>query len=380
MAVVGVFQNDDVFPARMRARQAQSQLIGLAAGVHKKTHAQRLGKQPRQPLGVTVDVVVKIARVGVKQRELRLRRLHHTRVAVPDERHVIVNVEIRSPRIVIQILHPPANDFQRALIRDAEVFPKQGAPCGKWLPESRFFGRKAIGRNSEQEIWSRRETRPYGTLRSSSNTWKIGPQLEQIENDLKMNVWRPAPVFLCRSDAREWLTSRNALARFQANERIFGEMPVQREEFPAIAGFMPQDDQRSIVLRSGIIRDDVDHAIQRRDERSARLNKKVHAEVNGAPFVRGIAARAERWRSVKQSRFVVTAHTNGSARAVHCVKYFFRECGSFRSPGIGAEKRAAGTQIKNNALGPPHINIQNRSRGACARFQPALDLVALRNG
>ena len=72
-------------------------------------------------------------------------------------------------------------------------------------------------------------------------------------------------------------TSRNLqavdLVLDQANERILGEMPVEREEFLAVVRFMPQDDQRSVVQRSGIIRDDVDHAIQRRAERSARLNK-----------------------------------------------------------------------------------------------------------
>src|SRR6267143_3876414 len=214
--VVGVFQSNDVFPAGMRARQAQSQLIGLAAGVHKKANAERFGKQPRQPLGVTVYVVVKIARVGVEERELRLRRLDHARVAVSHERHIVVNVEIRSPRVVVQMLHPPANDFQRTLIRNAEVLPQQGAARGKCLWELRLFRWKTTGRNSEQEIRIRRETRPYGTLRSISNTRKIGAKLEQIENDLKMNVWRPATVLLCRTDARAWLTPANTLPYFQA--------------------------------------------------------------------------------------------------------------------------------------------------------------------
>ena len=119
MAVIGVFQHNDVFPAGMRARQPQGQFIGLAAGIHKKTNAKRLGEQPRKPLGVTVHVVVQIPRVGVEQRKLRLRRLNHARVAVPHQRHIVVDVEIRSPRVVIQILHPAAHDFQRALIRDA---------------------------------------------------------------------------------------------------------------------------------------------------------------------------------------------------------------------------------------------------------------------
>src|ERR1700687_3391442 len=128
-------------------------------------------------------------------------------------------------------------------------------------------------------------------------------------------------------------------------------MPVEREEFLATAGFMPQDDQRSVVLWSGIIRDDVDHAIQRRAKRSARLNTQVHAEVTCAPFVRGLAARAKQGRSVKQSRLIVTPGTNGRASALHCMKYFFRERGRFRVAGVGAKKRAANTQIKNEARG-----------------------------
>ncbi len=73
--------------------------------------------------------------------------------------------------------------------------------------------------------------------------------------------------------------------------------------------------------------------------------------MNCAPFVRGIAARAEQRRSVKQSRLIVPPGTNGRASALHCMKYFFRERGSFRGSGVGAKKRAANTQVKNEARG-----------------------------
>jgi len=84
-----------------------------------------------------------------------------------------------------------------------------------------------------------------------------------------MNVWRPAAVLFALNRRARMFDLGNALAHFQANERIFREMPVEREEFLAIAGFMPQDDQQAVVLRSGIIRYDVDHAIQRRSEPDA---------------------------------------------------------------------------------------------------------------
>ena len=140
---------------------------------------------------------MQITRVGVEQRELRLRGLDHPGVAVPDERHVVVNVEVRPAGFVVQILHPAAHDLQRMLIRDTQISSQPGLPRGKRLPERRLFRWKSIGRNSEQQIWIRREARPYRTLRSVGHTRKIGPQLKHVEDDLKMEVWRPAAILLC---------------------------------------------------------------------------------------------------------------------------------------------------------------------------------------
>src|SRR6266849_1779381 len=157
-------------------------------------------------------------------------------------------------------------------------------------------------------------------------------------------------------------------------------MPVEREELLAATGLMPQNHDRSVVLRSRIIRDDLHHGIQRRPHRRAWLYREVYAQVNSAPFVRGISARTEQWRNVKQAWFIVTAHTNGRASSLQHVKYFFGENGNFRGVGVGAKKRTTNTKVKNVARGSSQINIQDRGRGACARFQPLLDLFTLRNG
>ena len=111
MAVVGVFQNNDVLALSVCTGKPQGQFVRFAAGVHEETDAQRFGKQPRQPLGVAVHIVMEIARIGIEQRELCLRRLDHARMAVADERHVVVNVEIGAARLVVQILHPATHDF-----------------------------------------------------------------------------------------------------------------------------------------------------------------------------------------------------------------------------------------------------------------------------
>ena len=195
-----------------------------------------------------------------------------------------------------------------------------------------------------------------------------------------MEMWRPAAVFLCQTDASELLAACDALSNLQVTERLYGEMPVESEEFLAAIGFMPQNDHRSVVQWSGIIRHGVDDAIQRRADRSTRLNKKVHAKVHRAPFVSGIAARAEQRRSVKQARFIVTADTNARACAFHGAKYFLCELGRFRCARVGAQKSTANAQIKNDARCCPQISFQHRSSGACVRFQPPLDLFTLWNG
>src|SRR5260370_37194811 len=98
-----------------------------------------------------------------------------------------------------------------------------------------------------------------------------------------MEMWWPAAVFLWRGAAGELLAACDALSNLEVAKRLFGKMPVEREEFLANVGFMPQNHHRSVVQGSGIIRHDAHHSIQRRPNRSAWLNQKAHAKVHRAP-------------------------------------------------------------------------------------------------
>src|SRR5437879_8894940 len=170
-------------------------------------------------------------------------------MTVPYERQVIVNIQIRSPRIVIQILHPPANDFQRALVRDAEILPQQAATRGKRFAESWLLRRETIRRNAKQKIWVRREACPNGALRSVGNARKIGAEFEQIEDDLEMNVWHPPAVCIRSAYLRNPLSAANTLPRFQRSKRFFRQVAIQCEEFLSVASLVPQNHERSVVLR-----------------------------------------------------------------------------------------------------------------------------------
>jgi len=121
VTVISVFENDDVFAPGVRSREADGKFVGFTAGVEKKTDPQRSGEEAGKALGVAIDVVMQIASVGVKERELFLGSFDHARMAVTDHRHVVVNVEVSAAGVVEKVLLPAADDFQRAQIRKAEV-------------------------------------------------------------------------------------------------------------------------------------------------------------------------------------------------------------------------------------------------------------------
>src|SRR5258708_18539969 len=101
VTVIGVLQHNDILAVGMRPSKPQRQFIGLTAGIYEVADAQRFREESCQALRIAVDVVMQIARVGVEECKLLLRCLDDARMAVPDERHVVVHVEICSARVVV---------------------------------------------------------------------------------------------------------------------------------------------------------------------------------------------------------------------------------------------------------------------------------------
>src|SRR5258708_8543121 len=64
----------------------------------------------------------------------------------------------------------------------------------------------------------------------------------------------------------------DALSNLEVAKRLFGKMPVEREEFLANVGFMPQNHHRSVVQGSGIIR----HDVHRSEEHTSELQSPDH--------------------------------------------------------------------------------------------------------
>ena len=71
VAVIGVFEDDDIFAVSVGAGETKSEFIGFAAGIDEVTDPEWSWKKLSETFGVAKNVVMKIARVGIEQCELR---------------------------------------------------------------------------------------------------------------------------------------------------------------------------------------------------------------------------------------------------------------------------------------------------------------------
>ena len=310
VAVVSVFEDEDIVAAGVCASNAQSEFVGFAAGIDEVADAERRGKKSREALGVTIGVVVEIARVGVQDSELVLHSANDARMRVTDEGNIVVDIEERAAGVVEEILFPAANDFQRMAVGDAEISAEEGAASGKGSVERRSGRRKMAGRNAYDEIGIGRQTEPDGALGGESYTGKIRGTIEKVENDLKMNMRRPAAIFPGVADVSKNLATGDVLANFQRRKRSGGEMAVKSEEVEAGGRGVAKYDDGAVIERRGIVCQRVDRGVERGGNGIAGCDEQIEAEMNGAALSEWIAGVAEHRRGVERTRFVVTADTD----------------------------------------------------------------------
>ena len=151
VAVVGVLEHDHVVAAGRRAREPQRELVRLAARVDEVADAERLRQQPRQPPRVAHGQVVQVAGVGVEERELLLHRAHHARVAVAHERHVVVDVEVGAPRVVVEVLAEAAHDLERPRVGEPQARSEQAPARGERLVGARVRP-GSLERDPQQQV------------------------------------------------------------------------------------------------------------------------------------------------------------------------------------------------------------------------------------
>src|SRR5258707_9853545 len=136
-----------------------------------------------------------------------------------------------------------------------------------------------------------------------------------------MKMRPPPAIFRSRSNLREFLAASNLLTDAKLLQRARAEMPVKSEEFLCAArGFwkrMPQNHNRPVVKRRCVVRKRMNHAVQWSANSATRRNLQIDSQMNRAPLVRRVPARAKQRRSVERSRLVIPPDAHASTRAFH---------------------------------------------------------------
>ena len=164
------------------------------------------------------------------------------------------------------------------------------------------------GGNAEDEIGVGRQAEPDGTLGGKGDAGKIGGAIEKVEDDLKMEMRRPAAIFASVADVRKDFATGNALTNFQRRKRRSGEMAIESEEFDARCRRVVKDDDGAVIERRGIIGDRVDGRVKRGSNGRAGSNDKVDAEMHCAALVSWIVATGKLRCGVQGTGFIVSAN------------------------------------------------------------------------
>ena len=144
-------------------------------------------------------------------------------------------------------------------------------------------------------------------------------------------------------------------------------MAVEREKLFSGVPRMLQNNERAVILRNRVVRQDMHNSGKRRAHRRARFNEKVNSKMNGASLIGGILARRELCRVIQQSRFVVTPDRDTCAGFLQFFRNRRGKICSLALRRIRTEKRTSHAEVENDHRSGAKIQIENRS-GARGRF------------
>src|SRR6516164_2985352 len=114
---------------------------------------------------------------------------------VADMRHVVDGVEVAAAVGVVEILQVAADDLERLAIGDAEIAADPLAPRRQnILSRCGAAACVAVEGKTDDEIGIGAEAKPEGTLAGTRHSGKFSALAEQVNDDLEMQVRRPAAV------------------------------------------------------------------------------------------------------------------------------------------------------------------------------------------
>ena len=178
--------------------------------------------------------------------------------------------------------------------RAASVSARAGAPAGK-----------ALGGHAGEQVGIGRERGPDGALRGGGHAGKVAVQVQRIDDELQVEVGRPAAVDRRGAQRGDLLSGGDGLADGDHGERFAAQVTVEREERRPVAGGVAQQDDRAVILGRLVVGHGVDDAGQRGKDGAAGRCKEVEPQVHRAPR-RGVArALAKERPGVDQPRLVI---------------------------------------------------------------------------
>ena len=231
VAVVGVVEHEHVATAGVGAREAQGQVVRLAAGVREEHHRQRIRQRVSQPPGVADERTVQVAGVGVQLAGLPRESSHDPRVCVPHVGHVVHQVEIAPPVLVEEPCALAAHDAQRVGVGEGQRARQRRSDAAASPPTVGGDGAAASPRGSRSSRFGSGD-RDCHTVRSlgAATPGTSSPRPTRSSRSCRWRCGGHPPFTSSPPTSANRSPFATDLPDHQAVQRLPGEMPVERPE------------------------------------------------------------------------------------------------------------------------------------------------------
>ena len=263
---------------------------------------------------------------------------------MPNVRHVVVGVEVLPTGLVVDEPHPASHELDRRSVAEFQARPEPLLPVGERLRTRHSDGCRR--QQTENAVRIRRQLRPDRLFARPGDTGEVRAQVQQVENNLKVQVWRPTPVFTDVAEPADQLTGSNLLPFCDEFIRLPREVSIQREERVTRVGRVSQDDQCSVVEWLRILMNPVHDTRNRRTHGAPGCVKQIQPEMN-RPSLSIPAIAGELPGRVQKPRFQVAPDSDVRAGSIHLRADHQRDSRLAEGAFVTSDESACDTQVQD---------------------------------